>query len=106
MISISEAHLIILLADIYNSTYALLVLKYLEDNGYSPHTASVLMKQMFMTAFPRLVDDGPHVTEDNVEEYLIRQRRVMNSYAEHKKKTTLLGTFARSAGGYHGHGWW
>ncbi|KAL7496626.1 hypothetical protein ACHAWT_004791 [Skeletonema menzelii] len=80
--------------------------EYLEDNGYSPHTASVLMKQMFMTAFPRLVDDGPQVTEDNVEEYLIRQRRVMNSYAEHKKKTTLLGTFARSAGGYHGHGWW
>mmetsp|Transcript_12678 Transcript_12678/g.19525 ORF Transcript_12678/g.19525 Transcript_12678/m.19525 type:complete len:697 (-) Transcript_12678:108-2198(-) len=79
--------------------------EYLEDNGYSPHTASVLMKQMFMTAFPRL-NDGPEIDEENVEEYLLRQRRVMNSYAEHKKKTTLLGTFARSAGGYHGHGWW
>lgn len=84
----------------------LLFLQYLEDNGYSPHTSSVLMKQMFMTAFPKLTDDGPEINEDNVEEYLIRQRRVMNSYAEHKKKTTLLGTFARSAGGYHGHGWW
>jgi len=79
---------------------------YLEDNGYSPHTASVLMKQMFMTAFPRLTDDGPELTEENLEEYLIRNRRVMNSYAEHKKKTSLLGIFAQNAGGYHGHGWW
>ena len=98
----SEGHLIILCTGCYSQPT---FLQYLEDNGYSPHTASVLMKQMFMTAFPRLVDDGPQVTEDNVEEYLIRQRRVMNSYAEHKKKTTWLGTFAQS-GGYHGHGWW
>ena len=75
------------------------------DNGYSPHTLSVLMKQMFVIAFPPL-NDGPEVTEENVEEYLIRQRRVMNSYAEHKKKTSLLGTLATNTGGVHSHGWW
>lgn len=79
--------------------------EYLEDNGYSPHTLSVLMKQMFVIAFPPL-NDGPEVTEENVEEYLIRQRRLMNSYAEHRKKTSLLGTLATNTGGVHSHGWW
>lgn len=79
--------------------------EYLEDNGYSPHTLSLLMKQMFVIAFPPL-NDGPEVTEENVEEYLIRQRRLMNSYAEHRKKTSLLGTLATNTGGVHSHGWW
>ena len=82
--------------------------EYLVDNGYSPHTVSVLMKQMFVTAFPPLVDGPePEVTEENIEEYLIRQRRVMNSYAEHSEKNSVFGTLAKNTGGVHGAGgWW
>ena len=80
--------------------------EYLADNGYSPHTTSVLMKQMFMVAFPPLIINGPEVTEENVEGYLIRQRRLMNGYVEQKKKTALLGTFSKYPGEVHANGWW
>ena len=29
--------------------------QYLHANGYSPHTTSILMKQMFMASFPPLL---------------------------------------------------
>lgn len=79
--------------------------EYLADNGYSPHTTSVLMKQMLMIAFPPLIN-GPEVTEENVEEYLIRQRRLMDGYVEQKKKTALLGNLSMYPGEVHPKGWW
>ena len=79
--------------------------EYLADNGYSPHTTSVLMKQMLMVAFPPLIN-GPEVTEENLEEYLIRQRRLMNGYVEQKKKTALLGNLSMYPGEVHPKGWW
>jgi hypothetical protein len=61
--------------------------QYLSDNGYNPHTSSVLAKQMFMTAFPPLTRDKK-VTEDNVEEWLHRSRIVMSHYVEAAERNT------------------
>lgn len=80
--------------------------QYLSDNGYSPHTSSVLAKQMFMTAFPPLTRDKK-VTEDNVEEWLLRSRRVMSRYVEAAERNTTMNALAASPGGVHGAGgWW
>jgi len=75
---------------------------YLKDNGYSPHTTSILMKQMFMTSFPPLTRDE-EFTEENVEEYLLNTRKVMSRYVEQETKNSVTKTLASNP--YAG-GWW
>eukprot|EP00970_Alexandrium_tamarense_P020277 scaffold15044_cov193-Alexandrium_tamarense.AAC.2 len=71
--------------------------QYLEQNGYNPHLMSVMMKQMFIASFPPLSSD-PEFTEENVEEYLLKGRRVMSRYVDQEvdvrsSVTKMLGTF-------------
>ena len=80
--------------------------QYLADNGYHPHTSSVLAKQMFMVAFPPLTRDKKF-TEENVEQVLLRARKVMSRYAQEEERNTITHTLAASPWGLHGAGgWW
>ncbi|KAL7537544.1 hypothetical protein ACHAXR_007899 [Thalassiosira sp. AJA248-18] len=76
--------------------------EYLADNGYSPHTSSVMMKQMFMTSFPPLTRDK-EVNEENVEEVLLKTRKVMARYAGTETKNSITSTLATHP---YASGWW
>lgn len=78
--------------------------QYLAGNGYSPHTSSVMMKQMFMSSFPPLSKDE-EITEDNVEELLLRTKKVLARYAEQETKSSVTKTLAASPF-MHASGWW
>ena len=75
---------------------------YLADNGYSPHTTSIMMKQMFMSAFPPITREK-EVTEENVEAILLKEKQMFARYAELQKKRTTTKTLAVTP---HGTGWW
>lgn len=77
--------------------------QYLLDNGYTPHTTSVMMKQMFMASFPPLWEEG--VNEENLEPYLLKTRKVLARYAEQEEKNTASKTLAKSPF-LHASGWW
>lgn len=80
--------------------------QYLADNGYNPHTSSVLAKQMFMAAFPPLCRDE-RATEENITEWLLRSRKVMSRYVEEADKNTATHAMATAGWGIHGAGgWW
>mmetsp|Transcript_16021 Transcript_16021/g.36967 ORF Transcript_16021/g.36967 Transcript_16021/m.36967 type:complete len:699 (-) Transcript_16021:138-2234(-) len=83
--------------------------QYLHANGYSPHTTSVLMKQMFMASFPPLLRES-ELTEANIEEYLLKQRSLLLRYVdktEDKDGHSLTKTLAANSWGIHGAGgWW
>lgn len=80
--------------------------QYLKDNGYNPHTSSVMAKQMFMAAFPPLCRDDK-ATEENVTAWLLRSRKVMSRYAEEAEKNTATHAMATAGWGIHGAGgWW
>mmetsp|Transcript_1212 Transcript_1212/g.2317 ORF Transcript_1212/g.2317 Transcript_1212/m.2317 type:complete len:705 (-) Transcript_1212:1035-3149(-) len=78
--------------------------QYLKDNGYSPHTTSILMKQMFMSSFPPLMRDD-EFTEENVKEYLLNSKKVLSRYAEQETKASVTKTLASSMA-MHPSGWW
>mmetsp|Transcript_33746 Transcript_33746/g.81590 ORF Transcript_33746/g.81590 Transcript_33746/m.81590 type:complete len:699 (-) Transcript_33746:117-2213(-) len=78
--------------------------QYLSDNGYNPHITSVLMKQMFMTSFPPLTRDST-ISEENVEDFLLKSRTVLSRYAEQETKNTTTNTLAANPW-MHGSGWW
>ncbi|KAL9182774.1 hypothetical protein ACHAXT_004053, partial [Thalassiosira profunda] len=83
--------------------------QYLLDNGYTPHTASVLMKQMFMSSFPPLLERTAggdfEANEDNIVPYLLRTRKLLARYVEQDKKNTASKTLAKSHA-FHASGWW
>jgi len=76
---------------------------YLEDTGYNPHTQSVAIKQMVLTAFPPISRDKEY-TPQNIENALLRSRQVYNKYLsayekEQKNEWTwsnVLGTGSSS----------
>ena len=76
--------------------------EYMADNGYSPHTTSIMMKQMFMLAFPPLQKDDD-VTEDNVEELLLNTKKLLDRYSEMDNKNSTTRTLAHMG---HSTGWW
>ena len=78
--------------------------QYLADNGYTPHTTSVLLKQLFMSSFPPLGRDE-EFTEDNVEEYLLKTRKVLSRHVEQEKKNAPTTMLSQSPF-LHGSGWW
>lgn len=78
--------------------------QYLADNGYSPHTSSVMIKQMFLSSFPPLTRDKEY-SEENVEEVLLRSRKLLARYAEQEEKNTASKTLAASPW-MHASGWW
>lgn len=78
--------------------------QYLADNGYNPHTTPILMKRMFMAAFPPVTRDKDY-TEENVEDIMVRTRQVMARYAETDLKNSLSKTLAANPT-FHAHGWW
>mmetsp|Transcript_16386 Transcript_16386/g.35420 ORF Transcript_16386/g.35420 Transcript_16386/m.35420 type:complete len:471 (-) Transcript_16386:150-1562(-) len=78
--------------------------QYLGDNGYNPHTTSILMKQMFMSSFPPLTKDKDF-NEENVEDWLLRSRKVLNRHVEEETKNSVTKTLALSPW-MHGAGWW
>lgn len=78
--------------------------EYLADNGYSPHTTSVLVKQMFMASFPPLMRDK-EFDDENVEEWLLRSRKVLSRYVCNEEKNSVTNTLASSPW-MHGSGWW
>ena len=55
--------------------------EYLADNGYSPHTQSLVLKQMILSAFPAISRDK-EFTPDNIEEFLVKSRQVVNRHLE------------------------
>ncbi|KAL7550909.1 hypothetical protein ACHAWF_014114 [Thalassiosira exigua] len=77
---------------------------YLADNGYMPHNSSVIMKQMFMASFPPLAR-GAEISEDNVEEILVRTRQVFSRYVEQERTYSARDALAESPW-MHGSGWW
>ena len=80
--------------------------QYLLDNGYSPHTTSVMVKQMFLASFPPLVSaPGNEVDEENVEDYLLKARKVYSRYAKLDEEYTAKKALAANPC-YHGTGWW
>jgi hypothetical protein len=54
---------------------------YLADNGYNPQTQSLVIKQMILSAFPTICKDKEY-TPDNIEEFLVKGRQVMNQHLE------------------------
>ena len=76
--------------------------EYLADNGYTPHTASVLMKQLFISSFPPLTRDRDF-TEDNVMDYLLRSRKVLATHVEQENKNNTTNTLALHP---YSSGWW
>jgi hypothetical protein len=71
---------------------------YLEDAGYNPHTSSVLIKQMVLTALPPLKKEKEY-TPENLEATLIRTRQVLNQYLElHDAEEQKKWTFAQTLG--------
>ncbi len=69
--------------------------EYLADNGYDPHTASVLLKQMFMIAFPSISREQ-EFTPENIESRLVKAKRVMAKYVRESAEkpftvTSVLG---------------
>jgi len=77
---------------------------YLADNGYNPHVTSVLVKQMFMASFPPLMREK-ELNEENVEEYLLRSRRVMSRYVDQDVKNSTTKAYAANPW-MHAGGWW
>ena len=75
---------------------------FLVDNGYAPHTSSVLMKQMFISSFPPLSKDR-EFTEENVEGWLLRSRKVLSNHVELESKNTTTSILAQTP---HSAGWW
>mmetsp|Transcript_28698 Transcript_28698/g.60344 ORF Transcript_28698/g.60344 Transcript_28698/m.60344 type:complete len:716 (+) Transcript_28698:93-2240(+) len=70
--------------------------EYLADNGYDPHTSSVLLKQMFMIAFPSISREL-EFTPNNIEERLVKAKRVMAKYVRETGEepftvTSVLGS--------------
>jgi len=78
--------------------------EYLKDNGYSPHSSSILMKQMFMESFPP-VTRGEEISEENIEEYLLKMRKVLHRYSELDEKNTTTQNLASNPW-MHASGWW
>lgn len=58
---------------------------YLKDKGYNPHTQSLVIKQMVLSAFPPVREEQEY-TPENLEETLVKTRRVMNYYLEAQDK--------------------
>ena len=59
---------------------------YLQDVGYNPHTASVVLKQLVLTAFPPIKMEE-EFTPENLETALVNQRRVYGTYLDlHEKE--------------------
>ena len=78
---------------------------YLADNGYSPHTTSMFIKQMFMSSFPPLLKDTNEITEENVEQWLVKSRQLMSRYVEQEEAVTVTKTYASNMQ-FHASGWW
>ena len=54
---------------------------YFRDAGYQPHTSSLLLKQMVLSAFPVIMTDKEY-TPENIQGTLLQSRRVMNEYMD------------------------
>ena len=74
---------------------------YLKDKGYNPHMQSMLIKQMVLSAFPPVKEEQEY-TAENLEEYLVKNRRVMNQYVELQDKRKRNYTWSSVLG--HGGG--
>jgi hypothetical protein len=70
---------------------------YLKDKGYNPHTQSLLIKQMVLSAFPPVKEEQEY-TPENLEEYLVKNRRVMNQYLELQDKRKRNYTYSSVLG--------
>lgn len=57
------------------------VADYLADNGYNPHTNSTVIKQMVLTAFPTVTQEGEYRPE-TLKDVLLRSAQVMNEYLD------------------------
>jgi hypothetical protein len=60
---------------------------------------------MFIAAFPPLARDK-EFTEDNVEEWLLRSRKVMGRFAEEVEKNTVTNIMAQNRNVHGAGGWW
>ena len=70
---------------------------YLEDTGYNPHTQSLVIKQMILSAFPPINRDKEY-TPENMEEALLRTRQIFNQYLQLKENKERNWTWRQALG--------
>ena len=84
------------LIDKTNSDLGCWMSEYLYDNGYNPENTSMMIKLMFMSSFPPLTR-AKEFTPENIEEWLVKGRKVMSRYAAHEPdKYSLTGVLGKS----------
>ena len=70
---------------------------YLEDTGYNPHTQSLVIKQMVLSAFPPISREKEY-TPDNMEETILRTRQVFNQYLQVQERKENNWTWGKTLG--------
>jgi len=55
---------------------------YLKASGYAAHVQPVVIKQMIMSAFPTVLEEGKEITPENFQQILLHAQRVYNQYLD------------------------
>ena len=71
-------------------------MNYLSDAGYRVDDSPFVMKQMIMSAFPRIMKSSDHneSTPDNIEQTVLNFVRVYNHYMEEEENPAHIRAFA------------